>query len=563
MITTCGIKLTHDGAVALFEDNKLIFSVEMEKINNNARFSNITDLKSIEDILKTFGYNLKDVDKFVIDGWGNNEQDILDFYPGLSIKDGVSHLKVSQNGESYQLPVASYLEDKVVNNTLTPLSFDGLKISGQTMSYDSYLHTTGHIMGSYMTSPFAVNNESSFFLVWDGGMYPHFYYLDAATRKITNLGVFFNLLGSIYSQFAQYFEPFKKGKNTRRDLALAGKVMAYIAFGEPQKKLFPLFEESLEKCNNKSIGLSNAFADHFESIVGEEFKAPDVLYSFHVFLREKLLEHLELAIKKSGIKNRNLCFSGGCALNIKWNSDIRRSGLFDNVYVPPFPNDSGSAIGTACSSIFVDQGYNYIDWSVYAGPDIIVNDPGEGWQKRECTVVELAKLLHTSNEPVVLLNSRAEIGPRALGNRSIIASPVSTKLKDILNNVKDREAYRPVSPICKEESAPEIFEPGTTDPYMLFDHIVKKEWIEKIPAVIHIDNTARLQTVNKKDNKLVYELLNEFEKLSSIPLLCNTSANYKGTGFFPDIHSATKWNKVNYVWCNNTIYEKSEKIKFN
>lgn len=563
MIITCGIKLTHDGAVALFEDNKLIFSVEMEKINNNARFSHIKDLKSVEEILKTFGYNIKNVDKFVIDGWGNNEQDILDFYPGLSIKNGISHLKASQDNSDYQLPVAGYFEDKIVNNTLKPLSFDGLKISGQTMSYDSYLHATGHIMGAYMASPFALNNESSFVLVWDGGMFPHFYFLDASTRKITNLGVFFNLLGSIYSQFAQYFEPFKVGKTTRRDLALAGKVMAYIAFGEPQEKLFPLFENSLEKCNKKPIGLSNAFADHFESLVNGKFKDPDILYNFHVFLRNKLLTHLELVIKKSGIKNRNLCFSGGCALNIKWNSDVRRSGLFDEVFVPPFPNDSGSALGTACCSIFNDQGYNHIDWSVYSGPDIIINDPFTGWQKRECSVKELATLLHTSNEPVVFLNSRAEIGPRALGNRSIIGSPTSIKMKNILNEVKNRESYRPVSPICKEEKAPEIFEPGTKDPHMLFDHIVKKKWINKIPAVIHIDQTARLQTINKKDNELVYELLDEFEKLSSIPLLCNTSANYKGTGFFPDVYSATKWDKVNYVWCNNILYEKVEKIQFN
>ena len=135
MIITCGIKLTHDGAVALFEDNRLIFSVEMEKINNNARFSHIKDLKSIEEVLNSFGYKLEDVDKFVVDGWGNNEQDILDFYPGLSIINGISHLKIAQDDFEYKLPVAGYFEDKVVNNTLTPLSFDGLKILKGEMDY--------------------------------------------------------------------------------------------------------------------------------------------------------------------------------------------------------------------------------------------------------------------------------------------------------------------------------------------------------------------------------------------------------------------------------------------
>jgi len=537
--------------------------VDIQKINNNARFANISDLSFVEEILETFGYKINDVNKFVIDGWGKNEQDKLDFNPQLVIRDGVSHLAVSQYNNEYLLPVAGYIENKNINDTLKPLTFNYLKIRDQILPYDSYLHTAGHIMGIYMASPLAVKNESSFILVWDGGMFPHLYFLDSSTRKIENLGVLFNLRGSIYSQFAQYFEPFKTGQATKGDLAIAGKIMAYIAYGEYKEQLFPLFENSLKACENKPLGMSNAFSNHFKSTVNKEIKSSDILYNFHVFIRNQLLDKLELFIKKSGKKNRNLCFGGGCALNIKWNSDIRRSGLFDEVFIPPFPNDSGSAIGAACCSIFNDQEYNNIDWSVYSGPEIIINEPYTGWIKKEFSVEKLAELLYVSNEPIVFLNSRAEIGPRALGNRSIIASPISSKIKGILNNVKNREPYRPVSPICKEERAQEIFEPGTKDPFMLFDHVVKKQWVDKIPGVIHIDQTARLQTICRKDNKLVYDLLSEFEKLSSIPLLCNTSANYKGAGFFPDIYSATKWNKVNYVWCNNILYEKSEKIKYN
>ncbi|MEN5196988.1 carbamoyltransferase N-terminal domain-containing protein [Sphingobacterium faecium] len=560
---TCGIKLTHDGAVALFEKNKLIFSVEMEKINNNARFSNISDLESVEEVLKSFNYNIRDVDKFIIDGWGKNEQDALNFNQKLIIKDGFNYLKIFQQNDEFLLPVNGYFEDNLKADTLAPLSFNGLKIGCHNLSYDSYLHTAGHIMGSYMASPFAVNHESSFILVWDGGMFPHLYFLDSDTGRLTNLGVLFNLLGSIYAQFAQYFKPFKTEKGTKRDPALAGIIMAYIAFGKFQEKLFPLFESALQKCAQTPVGLSNAFASHFKSLAGELFESPDILYNFHIFLKNNLLKNLESIVLKSKIKNRNLCFSGGCALNIKWNSDIRLSGIFDKVFVPPFPNDSGSALGSACCAIFNDQGYNHIDWNVYSGPEIIINDPYPGWTKKDCSIVELAKLLYSSEEPVIFLNSRAEIGPRALGNRSIIASPTSTSIKDILNEVKIREDYRPISPICKEDKAPEIFEPGTKDPYMLFDHFVKDRWIEKIPAVIHIDKTARLQTVSVFDNELIYSLLDEFEKLSSIPVLCNTSANLKGSGFFPDVYSATKWNKVNYVWCNNMLYEKSEKIRYN
>ena len=202
-----------------------------------------------------------------------------------------------------------------------------------------------------------------------------------------------------------------------------------------------------------------------------------------------------------------------------------------------------------------------MDWDVYKGPHLIKNQPAEGWRKRDCSIKGLARLLHETEEPVVFLNGRAELGPRALGNRSILASARSLEMKDILNNAKGRESYRPVAPICLENRAAEIFEPGSRDPYMLFEHVVKREWADRIPAICHLDGTARLQTINSEENKEISELLMEYEKISGIPVLCNTSANDKGCGFFPDIYSATKWGKVNYVWSNHVLYEKEKKVR--
>jgi len=118
----------------------------------------------------------------------------------------------------------------------------------------------------------------------------------------------------------------------------------------------------------------------------------------------------------------------------------------------------------------------------------------------------------------------------------------------------------PVAPVCLEQDAPGIFDPGSPDPYMLFDHAIREEWKNKVPAIAHKDNTARLQTVSESNNATLYELLTAYKKISGIPLLCNTSANYKGCGFFPDVFNATRWNKVNYVWADNVLYEKQEKI---
>ena len=200
-----------------------------------------------------------------------------------------------------------------------------------------------------------------------------------------------------------------------------------------------------------------------------------------------------------------------------------------------------------------------LEWNVFSGPNVKESEILPGWSKKDCSIDELAQLLHDSNEPVVVVNGYAELGPRALGNRSIIAAPVRKEMKSILNYVKNREDYRPVSPICLESESAKIFEPGGYDPYMLFDHIVKEDWVDRIPAVIHLDGSARLQTMSNEQNPITTALLESYYRISNIPLLCNTSANYNGKGFFPDVKSVMEWGRVNYIWSNETLYEKEDK----
>ena len=222
----------------------------------------------------------------------------------------------------------------------------------------------------------------------------------------------------------------------------------------------------------------------------------------------------------------------------------------------------GSGIGAACCGMIAGAGVNSLDWDVYSGPRVLQHLPDSGWIRKTATIEQLALLLFLENEPVVFINGRAELGPRALGNRSILAAATNAHMKQVLNHVKNREDYRPVAPICLEEDAKDLFIPGSRDPFMVFDHVVRPEWVDRIPAIRHIDGTARLQTINEAENPVIYHLLSEYKKLSGIPLLCNTSANYNGKGFFPDPLTAMKWNKVNYVWCDNTLYEKERKTTF-
>lgn len=559
----CGLKLTHDGGLALIDNGKLIFCYEMEKLENNDRYRTMKGLANFSywsNILNEYGYSLADVDQIVIDGWGDHisENNCEVDYPVYKfvINEGTDHqFEIELNGYGLCVEKEDLLEGKHYS------------LPAQKFSYKSYWHISGHLMSGYCTSPFARRYEDAFIMIWDGGMVPQLFYMRCQEKKVETLGPIFQLLGISYSSFASNYKPFNH--LSFNDLSIAGKLMAYIALGtcRPEvlkefRRLFSLQQDkvhSMRKPNSKQlIALTSELLTEFV-VYGElnDIEPTDMLTTFHVFLEQTILEQLTKAISKYPDYTKNLCFVGGCALNIKWNSNIRNSGLFKEMWVPPFPNDAGSAIGAACCEMIAKTGQLYLDWDVYKGPALKKNkSDNASWKSYDCSLQELACLFYKENKPVVFLNGRAELGPRALGNRSILAPAVDPYMKTILNKIKHRDNYRPVAPICMEEDAMKIFDPGSADPLMLYDHWVKPEWKEKIPAVCHLDGTARLQTINRNENPEIYELLKAYKELSGIPLLCNTSANYHGKGFFPDIESAMQWGEVDRIWAAGKLYVK-------
>lgn len=547
-----GIKLTHDGAVALIDDGKLIFSYEMEKMNNNDRFSHfMLGTQEIGEILKDYNYSFDQIDAIAIDGWSKETmlaEEPFDFIVDL----GKGKYSIELEGYGHLIKNEDILKGKTFY-AKGQIGFD----------YRSYYHVSSHVLGAYCASPFSKRKQDSFVLSWDGGMVPQMFYFKNQLNKVENCGYLFPLVGFMYHMFAVKYKPYEK---YLRNLSLSGKFMAYIALGRVIRDLlnhfFKIYRD-LKKVIEKSPEFSPIITEVFTTNVIKHFveygksqgyEDVNVMATFNAFLQDLLLSSLEKFITNYPGYQNNLCFCGGSALNIKWNSAIRNSGIFKKIWVPPFPNDSGCALGAACCEMVNKTGINSLDWDVYKGPPLMNKDVSFSWAKRKCSLKELAKILHETSEPVVFLNGRAELGPRALGNRSIIAPAVSKKMKDKLNDIKKREDYRPVAPICIEEDAAEIFDPGIPDPYMLFDHIMRANWKDKVPAVLHIDGTSRLQTVNRNENQKIYDLLREYKKLSGIPLLCNTSANYKGKGFFPDVQSALDWGKTNLVWNDNILY---------
>lgn len=245
----------------------------------------------------------------------------------------------------------------------------------------------------------------------------------------------------------------------------------------------------------------------------------------------KLATHI-----KSLTQCNNLCISGGCALNCSAMGKIKRSGLFSNVFVPFAPGDDGGAIGAALAFHALMSGKRYMsDISPYQGCSF-KNEEVERAIKEENLEFNFIQEENLYDEIAFSLShgnivgwfqGRMEFGPRALGNRSILADPRVFSMKDRVNaKVKYREAFRPFAPVVTQDDASHFFE-DSNSPFMMFTTQVRID-TTLIPAVTHVDNTARIQTVTETSNIRLYKLLKAFENYSKIPILLNTSFNVMG-----------------------------------
>jgi carbamoyltransferase len=268
----------------------------------------------------------------------------------------------------------------------------------------------------------------------------------------------------------------------------------------------------------------------------------DIAHSLQKVLEETVLAMADWLAVESGEKN--LCMAGGVALNCVMNAKVRDHGKFDEVWVQPAAGDAGTALGAA---LWVDfcEGERSRDrsrrWSMqhaYLGPaftDQAIEDFLRGaklpYRKLDQVARDTAALL-AENKIIGWFQGRMEFGPRALGARSILASPLQAEMQQRLNQIKDREDFRPVAPAVLEEQAGEWFCRGRQQtlraPFMLFVYDVAAGREQQIPAVRHVDGTARVQTVNRQQNPLYYQLLSEFGALTGVPVLINTSFNTRG-----------------------------------
>lgn len=261
----------------------------------------------------------------------------------------------------------------------------------------------------------------------------------------------------------------------------------------------------------------------------------DIAHSLQVVLEESVLTISDWLHRATG--ESNLCMAGGVALNCVMNARLRDKGPFKEIWVQPAAGDAGTALGAAIWVDAQERGSReraYRMDHAFLGPEYREAEIEEflRWTKvpyrRMSNIAEETADILAQDKVIGWYQGRMEFGPRALGARSILASPVHAEMQAKLNEIKDREDFRPVAPVVLEEEAPNWFAAASRSPFMLFVYDVLPDKADSIPAVRHVDGTARIQTINRDQHALYYDLLKAFQARTGVPVLVNTSFNTRG-----------------------------------
>ena len=293
-------------------------------------------------------------------------------------------------------------------------------------------------------------------------------------------------------------------------------MMGMAAYGD-WKKYYQQVDNYFPRYDKQKYNFHKGITDW--GWVSEQDKF-DIAAAVQVVYEQRLNEFMRMAKLITG--KDNLVFMGGCALNSSANTLLWK--IFKDVWIMPNPGDSGSSLGAAAALYG-----KHIEWKgPYLGHDLGGDYP----------VNEIVREL-SENKVAAVASGRAEFGPRALGNRSILADPRDPKIKDKVNLIKQRELFRPFAPVVMEEHADKWFNMNFTSPYM--QYTVKCLKPDIIPSVVHKDGTSRVQTINKDQHPGLYKVLEQWLYLTGVPVLLNTSLNIKGQPLINDEKDIQEW----------------------
>jgi carbamoyltransferase len=501
----------HDAAAVLVEDGNILFAIEEERLNR-IKHTNRMPIQAISACLASRNIHLKDIDVFTY----------------------------------YEQDVDDWLKRELLGNPNQPRCLERIPFLqerfrcafGDEVDADKFRFVHHHY--SHAMSAFAVSGyESSLIITLDGaGDGSAGIVLDMTAEQCKHLATLStpNSLGLYYIDVIAYLG---------YSLFDEYKVMGLAPYGDPERfrgvfrAFYTLLPDGEYEINHGHM--LTWFSTLTPRRKGEPFSQE------HKDIAAALQDSLEVMAfhvirnYKEVTKQKNLCLAGGVAHNCTLNGKILRSGMFENVFVQPAAHDAGCALGAALFSYYKmtpeaskPAQIKHVYWGTEVGCDDFIREQLVNWQvflefSRERDIVEQASQLLASDHVIGWVQGRSEFGPRALGNRSILADPRPEKNKDRINQlVKKREAYRPFAPSVIKEEAEKFFDVRAgRDPhgFMLFVVDVKKDKRGLLGAITHVDGTARIQIVSRETNERFWSLIRAFGKRTGIPILLNTSFN--------------------------------------
>ena len=523
---SCGY---HDSAASLIKDGKVLGACEEERFTGIKHDSSFP-INTINWLVKEF--KIKPNDLKAVCFYENPELK-LDRIETSTKKGGwknfFNRLKIISRNK------------KVYKDTISQL--ETLRGSETQLIYCD--HHLSHLAYSYYTSPF---NESALLSV-DGVGEWETTSLAKASDDIKKIGSvkFPHSLGMLYSTFTAFlgFKP-NEGEYKVMGLAPYGDASKYI---NKFKELYTTTKDGGFELNMDYFTYEWSTNSMFNQKLSELFELPnrlpeETLEQVHKDIAASLQQIYEFLFFRlldtlyKQTKSENLCLSGGCAYNGTANGKILKRTKFTNLYIPPAPSDAGSAIGCALHYAYSTPGNRVDNSNPYLGPTFNTDDVVTALKVYEKDVWGERKLYEqitniVANEIVdgnVIgwVEGRMEFGARALGNRSILANPRDPQMKSRLNRViKKREGFRPFAPMVSEQSSSLYFDYDDVVPFMNQVVKVRDEHKHNLPAITHVDDSARIQTVNKRQHRRMYNLLERLRVINEYPLVINTSFNLK------------------------------------
>jgi len=543
----------HDSAAAIIIDDKIVFAVEEERLIRKKHYGGIP-IESIKECLRYTNLKLSDIDHITF------------FWKPI-----ISYSKVPIFLFKYIDKIPSLMreqKDFTVEENLGMLNYLGkMKKLPQTLrelfpeeknlkfKFHLLEHHFTHAASALFCSPF---EEAAILTIdgageWTTSQLSHGNGIDI--KKISTVDTPYSI-GAFYQAVSRHLG-FKLIEGP-------GKLMGLSSFGNKNSEEYNQMKKLITLTNDGGFKLDMSYMSYhytrksgvspkFTKLFGES-KTEGKNWTEHEMnvaaaaqhLVEDVIIHMANHLYKV-TKSDNLCMAGGVALNSVTNGLLLTHTPFKNFFIQPAAGDSGTAVGSALyyNHCILKRKRNYVMHDAFLGPEYSANECEKAIKEFDLPYIktnnynEIAAKMLAKGKIVAWFQGRMEFGPRALGNRSILANPCIAEMKNILNaRVKFREGFRPFAAIILEEHCGTYFDNDYPNPYMLMVYNVLENMKSFIPAITHVDGTVRIQTVNQTENPPMRELLTAFQKEAGVPVLINTSFNIKGEPIVCTPHDA-------------------------